>query len=75
MKIAPCPNCGGNHLYRSHEVSAGGGHAPDYLPGLGTFLRTEKFHLVLCQDCGLTRFFARQEALAKLVEGKKWQRL
>lgn len=29
MKIAPCPNCGGSHLYESKPVSAGGGYAPD----------------------------------------------
>ena len=36
--VSPCPNCGGRTLYRGPETSAGGGHAPNYLPGLGTFL-------------------------------------
>jgi predicted nucleic-acid-binding Zn-ribbon protein len=74
-KIAPCPNCGGNQLYQSDPVSAGGGHAPDYLPGLGSFLRAEKFTLVLCRDCGLARFFARPEALPKLGDASKWHRV
>ncbi len=75
MKIAPCPNCGGNQLYESEPISAGGGHAPNYLPGLGNFFRAEQFRLVLCRDCGLTRFFARPEALVKLGEATKWHRV
>jgi predicted nucleic-acid-binding Zn-ribbon protein len=74
-KIAPCPNCNSNQLYQSEPVSAGGGHAPNYLPGLGSFFRAEQFQLVVCRDCGLTRFFARPEALAKLGESGKWHRI
>lgn len=55
-KIAPCPNCNSNQLYQSEPVSAGGGHAPNYLPGLGSFFRAEQFQLVVCRDCGLARF-------------------
>ena len=54
-------------------TSSGGGHAPNYLPGLGTFLRAAKFTLVVCRDCGLTRFFASPEARAKLKESGKWK--
>lgn len=75
MNVSPCPNCGGRNLYRSQPVSAGGGHAPNYLPGLGGFLRSERFHLVLCKDCGLTRFFARREALDKVAHSRRWERL
>ena len=74
-KISPCPNCHGRNVYRSDEVSAGGGHAPNYLPGLGGFWAAEKFHMVLCHDCGLTRFFARPSALEKLVDSAKWTRV
>ncbi len=72
---SPCPNCGSKELYRSDEVSAGGGHAPNYLPGLGNFFFSERFNLVVCRDCGLTRFFARSSARAKLPDSKKWKRL
>jgi len=75
MTISPCPNCSGTRLFESKEVSAGGGHAPNYLPGLGGIFTAEKFHVVLCRDCGLTRFFARPEALAKLSESGKWHQL
>jgi predicted nucleic-acid-binding Zn-ribbon protein len=70
-----CPNCEGSTLYASQEVSAGGGHAPNYLPGLGGFFSAAEFRLVTCKDCGLTRFFAEPSALAKLAESKKWIRL
>jgi predicted nucleic-acid-binding Zn-ribbon protein len=74
-KISPCPNCASKQLYKSQDVSAGGGHAPNYLPGLGGFFSAEKFTLVLCGVCGLTRFFARPTAMAKLSESKKWTRI
>jgi len=70
-----CPECGKGNLYRSAQVSAGGGHAPNYLPDLGTFWSSAKFQLVVCRDCGLTRHYASKEALAKLPESKKWTRL
>lgn len=73
--VAPCPNCRSTSLFQSPEVGAGGGHAPNYLPGLGGFLTAEKFVLVVCEDCGLTRFFARREATAKLPHARKWKRL
>ena len=71
--VAPCPNCESKNLYRGPATSAGGGHAPNYLPGLGRFLSTAKFVLVVCRDCGLTRFFAQPEARAKLSESGKWK--
>jgi predicted nucleic-acid-binding Zn-ribbon protein len=74
-KTSPCPNCDGRNLYKSKEVSAGGGHAPNYLPGLGSFWLAERFYVVLCKDCGLTRFFARPEAMEKLPDSKAWKRL
>jgi len=35
---------------------------------------SEKFFLVVCGDCGLSRFFARPEATAKLAASQKWTR-
>ena len=71
--LVPCPNCGGRTLYRGPATSSGGGHAPNYLPGLGRFIFSAKFVLVVCRDCGLTRFFvAEPEARARLRESGKW---
>jgi len=75
MRVSPCPNCGGNSLFKSKEISAGGGHAPNYLPGLGSVFTAEKFHVVVCKTCGLARFFARQEALEKLTDAAAWTRI
>lgn len=75
MNPTTCPSCGGRNLYEGPSVSAGGGHAPNYLPGLGTWWRSESFQLVICRDCGLTRFFASKEAREKLAESSKWKRV
>jgi predicted nucleic-acid-binding Zn-ribbon protein len=77
MRPTPCPNCESHDQYRSKEVKAGGGHAPDYLPGLGHWYAAAKFTVVVCRSCGLTRFFASEEArerLANAAEGV-WTRL
>jgi predicted nucleic-acid-binding Zn-ribbon protein len=71
--VTPCPNCKSNTLYCGPATSSGGGHAPDYLPGLGKFIFSARFVLVVCRDCGLTRFFAQPEARAKLNESSKWK--
>ncbi len=74
-KYSPCPNCGSHHLYESNPISSGGGYAPNFLPGLGRFLATARFILVLCSECGLTRFFASDEARANLGKTWKWREL
>ena len=74
MAIPACPHCGGDRLFRSSKpVSAGGGYAPNYLPGLGALWSAGKFHLLVCQDCGLTRMFASPEAREKLATSSKWE--
>lgn len=71
--VTPCPECGSRTLYQGPATSSGGGHAPNYLPELGRFLFSARFVLVVCRDCGLTRFFAQPEARAKLKDAKKWK--
>lgn len=75
QKSSTCPECGRNSLYSSGEISAGGGYAPNYLPALGGFLVSAKFTLVVCKDCGLTRFFASDPARGKLSESDKWHKV
>ena len=74
MKTRECPECGGRNLFQS-KISAGGGYAPNYLQGLGSFWQAPKFDVVVCQDCGLTRHFAPDEARRKLSESSKWNRV
>ena len=69
-----CPECDGRNLYTTSVVSAGG-HGPVLLPGLGGFLRFAKFDVVVCSDCGLTRFFAEPSARTKLSTSSRWTRL
>jgi predicted nucleic-acid-binding Zn-ribbon protein len=75
-RVAPCPNCGAANLYRTRKaVSAGGGHAPNYLPGLGRLIVPGRFRVVVCRDCGFTRFFAEREATDRLSESGRWERV
>ena len=73
-KSSNCPECGQGNLYSSRPVSAGGGYAPNYLPDLGTLFASAKLTVVVCRDCGLTRFFASKPALEKLRESGKWRK-
>ncbi len=73
-QLDSCPGCGGNTLYGS-RAAAGGGYAPELLPGLGGFFSPATFIVVVCSDCGLTRFYAPPEARAKLEGSKKWSRV
>lgn len=72
-QLTPCPNCRSHTLYEGPPVGVGGGHGPDYLPGLGGFCQSARLVPVVCRDCGLTRLFAVREARAKLKESRKWK--
>jgi len=74
-KTSSCPECGRNNLYSSKEVSSGGGYAPNYLPGLGGFLSSAKFTVVVCKDCGFSRFFASSAARDKITESNTWHKV
>lgn len=75
MRVQACPNCQSRRQYMRKDLSAGGGNAPDYLKGLGGRFTAEKFNVVICADCGLTRFFARKTAVDRLSEAKDWERI
>jgi predicted nucleic-acid-binding Zn-ribbon protein len=75
LKTTTCPECGHDSLYSSGGVSAGGGYAPNYLPGLGSLFSAPQLTVVVCKDCGLTRFFASSTALAKLSNSEKWHKV
>lgn len=49
-------------------------HGPLLLPGLNrSFWRPfAKFQVVVCADCGLTRFYAEASARAKLPTAEGW---
>ena len=70
-----CPNCNSTNLYKADRISSGGGYAPNYLPGLGRPFFRAKFDVVVCVDCGLTRFFAREEERLRITRSKHWERI
>ena len=75
-KDRTCIDCGGSNLFKnSAGVSGANGYAANYLPGLGGFLYGAKLYPVVCQDCGLVRFYTDEDARSKLSESKYWERL
>jgi predicted nucleic-acid-binding Zn-ribbon protein len=70
----PCPECGQKNLYLA-TTNAGGGHGPILLPGVNGIFTFAKFQVVVCADCGLTRFFADDQARAKVPTCNKWSRI
>ena len=70
----PCPECGQKNLFVT-TTSSGGGYGPMLLPKLGSFFVPAAFNVVVCAECGLTRFFASTEACNKLSTTAAWKRL
>jgi predicted nucleic-acid-binding Zn-ribbon protein len=67
MRIANCPNCGGAELYMTAATTpANGMFGPNLLPKVPL----GHFEVVVCKDCGLTRFFARRVDVQAL--GANW---
>jgi predicted nucleic-acid-binding Zn-ribbon protein len=74
MKVTACPSCGHENLYHARS-GANGGYGPALLPGLGTFLEPAQFDIVVCADCGLTRFFAAESERAEVQASEHWSRV
>jgi predicted nucleic-acid-binding Zn-ribbon protein len=73
-RLTACPNCTGTDLYK-RRLKSGGGDGPYLLAGLGGFLHFAEFEVVVCADCGLTRFFAEPEARQNVRSNTDWKRL
>lgn len=75
-KTHTCIECGGSNLFKHTKgITGANGYAANYLPGLGGFLYGASLYPVVCQDCGLVRFFTNEDARSKLEESKLWERL
>ena len=61
--------------YIHGDISARGGYGPDLLPGTSGVFTNAKMKAIVCKDCGLVRFYAQRDTLAKLSSDKGWQRL
>jgi len=76
MNPSPCPQCRSSNIYRTVKpIGSGGGYAPNQLVGLGGSFSNPKIDVVVCENCGLIRQFAHREALKKLSQSKKWERV
>jgi hypothetical protein len=67
-----CGECGGTKI-RTTTVSAGGGHAPDLLPGAHPWWKSGKLEVYVCSTCGHFQFFVPETALQALVESGSFQ--
>ncbi len=67
-----CTRCGTDGLYTRRLSS--GSDSPYLLAGLGQLLHNAHFDVVVCANCGLTRFFAEPSARKQLPH-KDWRRL
>jgi len=68
-----CPTCGGREIYTT-EVSAGGGYAPDLLPGAHPWWRGEKLEIYVCTTCGHLQHYVPEGDLAEVRESKKFRK-
>ncbi|HSG27784.1 MAG TPA: hypothetical protein VLA34_04830 [Candidatus Krumholzibacterium sp.] len=74
MRIPKCPNCGGSEFYK-REVDSAGGYGPTLLPGAGAFMKSAKFEINVCGNCGFVRWFVARRFLERLKSGGKWERV
>jgi len=72
--VKPCPECGKTNLFVT-TTNSGGGYGPMLLPKLGGFIVPATFEVVVCADCGLTRFFASPDARNRLATTKNWRKI
>lgn len=75
VKLAPCPECRSDHVYRSKSLVDTTTIGGELLPKLdaGGF-SSAKVRPVVCGDCGFLRFFVDNKALPKLTSSKHWNR-
>jgi hypothetical protein len=64
MKVAPCPNCTSDDL-RTTTADASNNVGLDLLPGAHGIFNRSTFEVVVCCNCGLTRFFASRQRLRR----------
>jgi hypothetical protein len=68
-----CGECGGTDI-RMTTVSAGGGYAPDLLPGAHPWWKGGRLEVYVCCTCGSFQFFVPEEMLTEVAESEKFRR-
>jgi hypothetical protein len=68
-----CSACSGKDIYMT-ETPAGGGYAPDLLPGAHPWWRSGRLEVYVCGTCGYFQYYVPEGALAEVRESKKFRR-
>lgn len=71
-KSKRCNECGGSDI-RTTVVSAGGGYAPDLLPGAHPWWRGAHLEVYVCCLCGHFQYFVPEEALPEIRQSEKFR--
>lgn len=66
-----CKECGSSDI-RTTLVSAGGGHAPDLMPGAHPWWKSGQLEVYVCCACGYFQYFVPENALQEVRESKKF---
>ena len=67
-----CSECGSSDI-RMTTVFAGGGYAPDLLPGAHPWWKSAKLEIYVCCTCGYFQYFVPESGLAAVRESKKFE--
>ena len=67
-----CGECGGSDI-RMAKVPAGGGHAPDLLPGAHPWWRRGRLEVYVCCTCGYFQYFVPESELAMVRESGRFK--
>jgi hypothetical protein len=67
-----CNECGGTNI-RTTTVPAGGGYAPDLLPGTHPWWKSGKLEVFVCATCGHFQFFVPSNVLASVIESDEFK--
>ena len=74
MKLSKkCSECKGSEIYRT-KVGAGGGYAPDMLPGAHPWWRSGKLEVYVWGTCGHYQLFVPAEALLEIKHQQKFEK-
>jgi hypothetical protein len=69
-----CNECGATDI-RTATTTAGGGHAPDFLPGAHPWWRSGRLEIYVCCACGYFQFFVPEDELQEVRESEKFEAL
>lgn len=69
-----CGECGGTDIHMT-TVSAGGGYAPDLLPGAHSWWTSAELEVYVCGACGYFQYFVPRDLLARVAASKKFTRI